>query len=665
MTEQNSPRVVTADQWKRLKRWSHRKPVFALMGEFSAGKSTLLNFLLKRNTLPTQVTATQLPPIWFSWGNKPAYVQKLDGSREEIDLAKIGEIGVQGAHFVRIYLEAEILEAVDLIDTPGISDPKISSDVWQRAVGQANGVLWCTHATQAWRETERATWASLPKRLRQNSILLVTRADALKETDRNKVLRRINREAGDMFRNMISISARDAILARDNPEHANLWESSGGGKLVDNFLEITADIMQARATMLARYQADGTNAQPESNALQLGGETSTRVWAAPVLSTTEEPQVAATPEPTPAPAPTPASPAIRQPIHARAPEATPEPTAAASVQASEPVVTHEPAPGPAPAPAAESAPQADGNVVSIRPARPRRTLQTRDVSSSRQRIDADEADKLRAQVHADNQEDHDLQGLKSVFDMPSTPEEPTPAVEVDPIQEAVELVDEVASAPEVVEVAAEADTDDAAEVDLGLPSALAGIRAALDSSEVEPATPAPEPAPEPTPEVAEQSDATGDILPDLRAALAQETAADDTPAEPEVATAAPPVPHDENGLLTSIGGLMSDTAETEPANDDVIEPASTSATAEPIALPPASTLFSMPDTDPLSAADAWAEHLSTLEHIHDPSALLNAFQEFLTRFDMRARAHHEKQSEGALEALSGAGADSDTVWHVL
>ncbi len=256
MVKESQTRFVSPKAWNRIEQWSRRKPVFALMGEFSAGKSTLMNFLLRKQALPTQVTATQLPPIWFSWGNRPAYVKRHDGSTQNIELDQLEQVGVNDAQFVRIFLQADILEAVDLIDTPGISDPKISTDVWQRAVGQANGVLWCTHSTQAWRETERATWVSLPERLQHKSLLLVTRADALNHKDRQKVLRRVNREAGHLFNRTILFSARDAILARDKTGDAELWSRSGGGKMVDSFLEITEQIMDSRAEMLARYQID-------------------------------------------------------------------------------------------------------------------------------------------------------------------------------------------------------------------------------------------------------------------------------------------------------------------------------------------------------------------------------------------------------------------------
>ncbi|WP_298905626.1 dynamin family protein [uncultured Aliiroseovarius sp.] len=563
MKDHIPPRIVTAEQWKRLKRWSHRKPVFALMGEFSAGKSTLLNFLLKKETLPTQVTATQLPPIWFSWGNKPSYVQNLDGSRETIELSKIGEVGVQGAHFVRVYLEADILEAVDLIDTPGISDPKISEDVWRRAVGQANGVLWCTHSTQAWRETERATWASLPNRLRQNSLLLVTRADALNETDQAKVLRRINREAGDMFRRTIMISARDAIIARDNEDKAHLWTGSGGGKLVDNFLTITADIMAARAEMLARYQIDGSTEEQAIDALQLGEETSTRIWSPPVMSVADDP----------APAP-------------MAPETS--------------------------------------NVVNIRPARPRRAARDRDTTETRQRIAADEADKLRAQVHTDTPDDQDRQDLKSVFHVADSAD-----AEEDK-SDTLTLVNEIPEQPE--EIAAEPTSEwgdeDVAEIEDEVGSTVEADEAE-DSEPLE---------------------------------LLDAAATDDPPAPVDASESDETGAEDTENLIASITDLVSDRGQEY---EDHAEEAEAAPSAEAIALAANQPVFSMPETKPLSALEAWSEHLSTLEKIDHPDDLHEEIVNFLTHFDNRARDHHAQQSEGSLQSLSDTASDSDTVWHVL
>ena len=255
-----APKPVSPAAMHRLKAWSQRKPAIALMGEFSAGKSTLLNFLLRRQVLPTQVTATQLPPVWLSYGTADPYIMYNDGTRAPVDLTRLDDIPVTGTRFLRIFMEADILEAMDLIDTPGISDPNIPPEVWRRAAGYVNGVIWCTHATQAWRESERAAWVSLPERLRNHSLLLVTRADKLGEKDRQKVLRRVNREAGSLFAKSILFSALDAIRARDSADADDLWTKSGGEKFVDALFETTHDIINHKKQQLTKYKTNQNTA---------------------------------------------------------------------------------------------------------------------------------------------------------------------------------------------------------------------------------------------------------------------------------------------------------------------------------------------------------------------------------------------------------------------
>ena len=54
----------------QLAAWFARRPSFALMGEYSAGKSALLNALLGQSLLPTRVTATDLPAVWITHGDR-------------------------------------------------------------------------------------------------------------------------------------------------------------------------------------------------------------------------------------------------------------------------------------------------------------------------------------------------------------------------------------------------------------------------------------------------------------------------------------------------------------------------------------------------------------------------------------------------------------------
>lgn len=249
-------RHVAPEVYTRLKTWAARKPCVALMGEFSAGKSTLLNFLIEADLLPTRVTATELPPIWFSHGRDGSHWVDQDGARHPIAAADLNKVPI-AARYARIYIEAEILEACDVIDTPGISDPNLAAESWQVAAGFANMVLWCTTATQAWRETERSTWLSMPERLRQNSLLIVTRSDKLTTAvDRDKVARRLQREAGGLFSDIVFISSMDAVKAKIQLEagaETTLWADSGAEKLLDALAMRFESIGEHRHALFARY----------------------------------------------------------------------------------------------------------------------------------------------------------------------------------------------------------------------------------------------------------------------------------------------------------------------------------------------------------------------------------------------------------------------------
>ncbi|MEO1178964.1 MAG: dynamin family protein [Pseudomonadota bacterium] len=213
-----------------------KKPCIALMGEFSAGKSTLSNLLIGSQSLPVQVTATQLPPVWISKGDQPPYRVDTEGNIQPVDLNRIDDISVDDTAYVRIYRQADVLDGCDIIDMPGISDPSMAADVWQRVIHNADAVIWCTHATQAWRQSEAAVWDSLPHDLHENSMLLLTRMDKINsEKDRVRLLRRVMHETQGLFSDVLPISLLQAINAGEN---ADAWEASGARAFSEKLSEI-------------------------------------------------------------------------------------------------------------------------------------------------------------------------------------------------------------------------------------------------------------------------------------------------------------------------------------------------------------------------------------------------------------------------------------------
>ena len=216
-----------------------RLPCVALMGEFSAGKSTLSNLLLGNSALPVNVTATQLPPVWMSYGDDAPYRVGLDDEEVEVDPSLDG-IMVEDTKHVRIFHKSKVLKICDLIDMPGISDPNMAASVWQRVIHNADIVIWCSHATQAWRQSEAAVWATMPPELNQKSILLLTRMDRiLSDRDRERVIKRVKRETVGLFREVLPVSLIQALDAGNDIE---AWNGSGANALVETLIALIDEV---------------------------------------------------------------------------------------------------------------------------------------------------------------------------------------------------------------------------------------------------------------------------------------------------------------------------------------------------------------------------------------------------------------------------------------
>lgn len=216
-----------------MSEWQSDKPVAALMGEFSAGKSTLLNFLLGADVAPTKVTATPLPPVWFCYADTPfTYGLKADGSEEAVDLSDT-EINFRANYvMIRKGVDCAKLKDCDIVDAPGISDPELRKDALRFLFTYIDFVIWCTAAGQAWRQTENAAYSKFAEATKTNSILIITRFDKLRsEKDRGKVLKRVQTEVHSKFASIVALQTPKAAAvapADRTDDEAGAWVKTGG-----------------------------------------------------------------------------------------------------------------------------------------------------------------------------------------------------------------------------------------------------------------------------------------------------------------------------------------------------------------------------------------------------------------------------------------------------
>lgn len=241
-----------------------RKPRIALMGEFSAGKSTLTNLLLGSHPLPVRVTATRLPPVTITYGEERAVVALKGGAREEITLDALDAVGLNTARRIELTLPSEALELCDLVDMPGISDPNMPADVWQAVLPELDGVIWCTSATQAWRQSEAAFWSILGPKISGPKVLLMTHADKLTSArDRARVLKRLERETEGQFDAIFPIALPQALAAGEDME---IWHTSGADvfveQLIDMLLKWQSNVEAQEEEDAIRQEARTTEASP-------------------------------------------------------------------------------------------------------------------------------------------------------------------------------------------------------------------------------------------------------------------------------------------------------------------------------------------------------------------------------------------------------------------
>ena len=206
----------------------------AICGEFNSGKSSLANLLARVESLPTSVLSNTRIPTLLYYAREP---QIRAVHRDGTQAALHPEATTLSPTISRLEvgLPSRRLEAIQLLDLPGVADPRLRAPAASPSVHDFDAVLWCTVSTQAWKESERAAWARLPTRLRLRGLLVVTHRDLLRSADdADRLSRRLHGEVGSAFREIVLLSTLDALaLLRAGPERpADAgWQATGAAAL--------------------------------------------------------------------------------------------------------------------------------------------------------------------------------------------------------------------------------------------------------------------------------------------------------------------------------------------------------------------------------------------------------------------------------------------------
>jgi uncharacterized tellurite resistance protein B-like protein len=231
-----------------------------VVGEFSKGKSTLLNALVGEKIQPVRAIPCSGTVTVLKYGPQQRVICKYkDGREEEIspqqykEKASISEeaaLGSFGDEIVNSELQEIIFEhpnlelcrnGVEIIDTPGLNEQAERTLVTEQVLKTTDAVIFLTHAHMALTEKERELLLYLKKELNpgkddeaaRNIFVLVNFADLLRPEESRRLVRRKvetfvenhNFIAGENRIHLISAqSALEAILDGTENEYVRSFQ---------------------------------------------------------------------------------------------------------------------------------------------------------------------------------------------------------------------------------------------------------------------------------------------------------------------------------------------------------------------------------------------------------------------------------------------------------
>lgn len=227
-----------------------------IMGEANCGKSSLANLLMGDAVIPILQYANTRIPTLIRYARKPSIAAILGNGT--IHPLVVPNDPPPGMICACLGLPIAHLKGVEIMDFPGLANPWLSYRSADIARHRIDASIWCTFSTQAWKESERAAWSRLPRRLRAHALLVVTNADLLRTEQAEKVAAHLAKATANAFHARAFVStpqAQQALGAAGRVRDPALWMRSGASDLFAGLGALLLDIRRERQRRVKAFAA--------------------------------------------------------------------------------------------------------------------------------------------------------------------------------------------------------------------------------------------------------------------------------------------------------------------------------------------------------------------------------------------------------------------------
>jgi len=206
---------------RRLVERQKRPLRVAVVGEFNAGKSSLVNALVPGAATPVGVTPVTAVQSELRFGTAAGRV--IDGTEGVRELsarataAYLESLAGQDAKHLRsveIFSPNPLLKNMDLVDTPGLNATAVSHAAQAlAALEEAEAIIWVFAAGQAGKATERDSLAVV-RESGKPIIAVINKLDLVEPEDRESLVAHVATQFAGAFAAVVAVSARAMGLSR-------------------------------------------------------------------------------------------------------------------------------------------------------------------------------------------------------------------------------------------------------------------------------------------------------------------------------------------------------------------------------------------------------------------------------------------------------------------
>lgn len=250
----------------------------SFVGNFSVGKSNIINSLLKGEVAAVGVRKTTAVICYFRYGEEERVrLHYRDGGVEEAPLSALGqrsshshlsaaeEDALREVAWIEVFYPSDALRNITVVDTPGFgSDAEMDDEVTRGHLQDADAVCWVFDAQEVGNGEEVRRVRELAP-LFQAAFAVVNKCDEKPASERLQLKRRVEELFAGCFEDVLLYSADLAMEAQEDP--AAVDEEETAHLCMDLRSEVAtrvkarADILRARHAraalgVLARRQRE-------------------------------------------------------------------------------------------------------------------------------------------------------------------------------------------------------------------------------------------------------------------------------------------------------------------------------------------------------------------------------------------------------------------------